>query len=64
MEILKQGKQINMAIVYGFSVNYGTGMTRIMKLTLDFEKSYDVRAVENEVTLIELINFMVAVLSK
>lgn len=60
VEILKQGKQINIAIVYGLSVNYEIGMAQIRKLTLDFERNlYEVVEVKHQVTLMEAINFMV-----
>ena len=64
VEILRHGKRISMTIIYNFSVNYETNKTNICKMTLDFENSYDVRAVENKVTLLEAINYMVAILKK
>ena len=65
VEILKEGKQISMAIIYGFSVNYSTNKTKIYKMTLDLEKNlYEVRAMKNEVELLEAINYMVTILKK
>ena len=65
VEILKQGKQISMAIIHSFLINYSTNKTKIYKMTLDFEKnSYEVRAVKNEVELLQVINYMVTILKK
>ena len=65
MEVLKNGKQISLAIVYGVAVNYSSATCKLLKLCLDFNNNcYEVLELKNEVTLVEGINFIVTVLAK
>ena len=65
MEVLKNGQQISLAIVYGVAVNYSSATSKLLKLCLDFNNNcYEVLELQEEVTLEEGINFIVTVLSK
>ena len=65
VEILREGKQINVAIIYGFSVNYESNKSKVYKMILEFEKnSYNIKVLRDEVTLLQAINFMVTTLKK
>lgn len=62
IEVLKNGKQISLTIVY---VNYSSVTCKLLKLCLDFNNNcYEVLELQNEVTLVEGINFIVTVLAK
>lgn len=65
VDTLKQGNQINKAVVYGLSVNYSTTTAFLYKLTQNFaENSFDVLRMKEEMTLADSINYMIDALLK
>ena len=65
IDILKKGKQINKATIYGLSVKYSAIKAVVYKLTMDFSNNtFSLVRLTNELSLCESLNFLVSILSK
>lgn len=65
VDLLKKGKQINRAIIYGLSVNYTAVKSIIYKMSMDFSSnSLSLIKLTNELPLSESLNFLTSAISK
>ena len=65
IDLLKKGKQINRATIYGLSVNYATVKSIVYKMSMDFSSnSLSLVKLTNELPLSESLNFLTSAISK
>ena len=63
VDLLKKGKQINRAVIYGAALNYSNKKCKLPKMTLDFiNNSMSIIMFGNELTISEVLNLLVSLL--
>ena len=65
VEVLKKGKQINKATIYGLSINYKSGTSIMFNMCMNFiENSFNIVKLPTELALSDSLNFLISALSK
>ena len=64
IDVLKNGKQISKAIIFGLSVDYRKAEVTVHKMTLNFtDNSFHLLRLKDKMTLSDSLNFVIAALS-
>ena len=64
IDVLKNGKQISKAMIFGLSIDYSKAEVTVHKMTLNFiDNSFQMIRLKDKMTLSDSLNFVIAVLS-
>lgn len=64
VDLLKKGKQINEATIYGVALNYATVKCKLSRMTINFERNdMTIQMLDEEIPVCETLNLLTSAIS-